>query len=109
MAKAHCRKSGLEVTLKLLVNQCGSEYECVKVLREIQLMKKLNKLGSPIKGPSNSSDCFAANLIEIICPKDNENKLTTSTHSESQLSDLSEELDDEDQSPRHNKTGFDLN
>ena len=39
-----CRRTETPVAIKLMQNFSKNDYDCVKLLREIQLMKKLNKL-----------------------------------------------------------------
>ena len=41
VSKAKCLKTGRIVALKIMENQTNTEYDTIKLLREIQLMKKL--------------------------------------------------------------------
>lgn len=40
------------------------EYEIIKLLRELQLMRNLNKLNVQFFG----NNCFVPKLVDIICP-----------------------------------------
>ena len=42
--KGVCKQTCREVALKIMVNQTDTEYDAIKVLREISLLKKLNNL-----------------------------------------------------------------
>ena len=46
VSKGLCKTTGKTVALKILVNQTTTEYDAIKVLRELQLMVRLNKLSS---------------------------------------------------------------
>ena len=39
--RGYCLTSGKIVALKILENQCSTEYDTIKVLREVKLLKKL--------------------------------------------------------------------
>ena len=61
--KGFCRNSGVQVAIKLIKNFTRYDYDCVKLVREIQLMKSLNELSE------ESGCCFVPELIDIIVPK----------------------------------------
>ena len=44
VAKARCLKSGKLVALKIMKNQTKNEYDLIKLLREIQLLRRLNEI-----------------------------------------------------------------
>ena len=44
VSKATCKKTGRTVAIKLMENQTSTEYDSIKLLREIQLMKQLNNM-----------------------------------------------------------------
>ena len=46
VSKAKCLESGKVVALKIMKNQPKMEYEVIKLLREIQLMSRLNSLNA---------------------------------------------------------------
>ena len=48
VSKAMCKETGRMVALKVMKNQSLTEYELIKLLREIQLMKKLNGLAEQL-------------------------------------------------------------
>ena len=64
-----------------MVNQDRSEYDCIRLIREIQLMKNLNQFTTRLLKQTNKptakhltsqssvSNVFVPQLIEIICPK----------------------------------------
>lgn len=43
VAKGYCYRNKCEVAIKKLTNFSSDEYDCLRVLREIQIMKKLNQ------------------------------------------------------------------
>lgn len=59
-----CRRTDTPVAIKLMQNFSKNDYECVKLLREIQLMKNLNKL------EHEGGFRFIPELIDVIVPKD---------------------------------------
>ena len=79
-----------------MVNQAKSEYDCVRILREIQIMKKLNESTTCLLKQTNKqtskptaknftnepivSNLFVPQLIDIICPK-NSNRVDESSPS----------------------------
>jgi len=46
VSKGLCKTTSKTVALKVLVNQTTTEYDAIKVLRELQLMVRLNKISS---------------------------------------------------------------
>lgn len=44
VSKGKCKKTGQIIALKILVNQTETEYDTIKVLREVMLLNKLNKI-----------------------------------------------------------------
>lgn len=44
VARGKCHKSGKEVALKVIHSETTTEYDMIKILREIQLMRKMNQL-----------------------------------------------------------------
>jgi len=70
VSKGICKNSGRQVALKMLVNQTKTTYNALRVLREIQIMLRLNEL-SRSYGASAHEGMFVPQLIEIITPKEN--------------------------------------
>ena len=71
VSKAMCLKTGRIVALKVMENQTNTEYDTIKLLREIQLMKRLQQLCAKIsKQETGEEVCnlFTPELIDIICP-----------------------------------------
>ena len=66
VSKATCKRTGKIVAIKLMDNQTNTEYDSIKLLREIQLMKQLNNIGKTISDKQKSP--FVTELIEIIFP-----------------------------------------
>jgi|TARA_B110001450_G_C17608203_1_gene476078 mitogen-activated protein kinase 1/3 len=60
--RGKCNMSGQEVAIKMVKSFRKYEYEMVKVLREIQIMKALTKM-------SPKSMSFFPKLLDIITPK----------------------------------------
>lgn len=44
VARGKCNKSGKEVALKVIHTETTTEYDMIKILREIQLMRKMNEV-----------------------------------------------------------------
>ena len=71
VSKAKCLKTGRIVALKIMENQTNTEYDTIKLLREIQLMRKLQQLCSKVSKQEiglESCNLFTPELIDIICP-----------------------------------------
>jgi mitogen-activated protein kinase 1/3 len=64
--KAKDLKTGENVALKVMKSQPKMEYEIIKLLRELQLMRALNKINGQFFADKN---CFVPKLIDIICPE----------------------------------------
>ena len=63
--KGKCKKTSREVAIKFIQNVCESDYDCVKVIREIQLLRKLTEI------PNN---VHTVELIDLLmCPKESNN------------------------------------
>lgn len=62
VVKAKCKATGEEVAIKMVRIIREYEYELVKVLREIQIMKALTKMSS------QSTRSFFPELLNIITP-----------------------------------------
>mmetsp|Transcript_19268 Transcript_19268/g.29555 ORF Transcript_19268/g.29555 Transcript_19268/m.29555 type:complete len:171 (+) Transcript_19268:145-657(+) len=58
--QAECKASGQVVAVKLIENYCKSEYTCVKVARELQLMKGLKD--------NKQAYLFIPEIIDVIQP-----------------------------------------
>ncbi len=48
VAKGKCRITNRVVALKIMIDQAKQEYDCMRVIREIQIMRKLNQLSSAL-------------------------------------------------------------
>ena len=64
VSKGKCKLSGKIVAIKIMENQTDSEYDSIKLVREIQLMRHLNKICKKI---DNKANTFIPELIDIIC------------------------------------------
>lgn len=62
--KAKNRLTEELVALKIMKSQPKMEYEIIKLLRELQLMRALNKLNVQFFG----NNCFVPKILDIICP-----------------------------------------
>lgn len=60
----YCRRTNTKVAIKMLKNIAKSSYDCVKLLREIQLMRKLHECQRAGEFE------FIPELIDVIVPKD---------------------------------------
>lgn len=80
VSKGLCIKTGKFVALKILEKQCNTEYDLIKVLREIQILKKLGDLCKKLLGQDQTwlnnnknqhiPSLFTPELIDIICLPD---------------------------------------
>ena len=77
-----CKLTGRAVALKIIEEHAKSAYGCIKILREIKIMKKLHKLssrlinrrGSHSHGGKTQTPSFLPELIDIIIPYFPDNK-----------------------------------
>ena len=66
VSKGKCKATGRTVALKIIEGSKNTEYDTIKLVREIQLMKRLNKVAKMYK----SDKChFVTELIDIIYPE----------------------------------------
>lgn len=70
VSKATCKNTGKPVALKIMKNQPKMEYEIIKLVRELKLMSRLNKINEEFFEGKN---CFVPKLIDIICPEPRSN------------------------------------
>jgi serine/threonine protein kinase len=63
--KAKDKKTEALVALKVMKSQPKMEYEIIKLLRELQLVRNLNKINVQFFG----NNCFVPKLVDIICPE----------------------------------------
>lgn len=64
VSQAKCKRTGRMVALKIMKSEATMEYEVIKLLREVQLMRRLNNLSNQFfKGHP-----FVPQLIDIITP-----------------------------------------
>jgi len=74
VTKAKCKETGKLVALKVMKNQTKTEYEIIKLLREIQLLRKMNEIYQKANkkiypnDPKSQENPFIPALIDIICP-----------------------------------------
>ena len=78
-----CKISGRTVALKIIEDHATTAYGCIKILREIKIMKKLHKLSSRLNnrrgshshgGKAKNTPSFVPELIDIITPYFPDNK-----------------------------------
>jgi mitogen-activated protein kinase 1/3 len=65
VSKAKCLDTGKTVALKVMQNNNSTEYEFIKLLREIKIMRGLNEILSESFTDHNP---FVPQLFDIICP-----------------------------------------
>lgn len=65
VSKGKCIKTGELVAIKILENIQNEEYDLIKVLREIQILRRLNYLQNLL---NVQKDSFVPKVFEIICP-----------------------------------------
>lgn len=61
--RATCRTRGIAVAIKLVQNFEQNDHACIKTIREIQLMRRLNELQQA------GGYAFFPELLDIIIPK----------------------------------------
>jgi len=64
VSKAKCLETGVIVALKVMQNKSSTEYEFIKLLREIKIMRGLDEILSD----SFTENPFVPRLLDIICP-----------------------------------------
>lgn len=64
VSKAKSLETGETVALKVMQNKSSTEYEFIKLLREIKIMRGLNEILSD----SFTENPFVPQLLDIICP-----------------------------------------
>ena len=69
VSKARCRETGRLVALKVMKNSQLTEYELIKLLREIQLMRRFNQILDQIDHEKSDGYPFVLELIDIITPE----------------------------------------
>ena len=75
VSKAKCKTTGRVVALKVMENQTDTEYDTIKLVREIQLMRRLNQICKKFEGASQ----FIPELIDVICPDSEPTKYASYT------------------------------
>jgi serine/threonine protein kinase len=65
VSKAKCLETGKTVALKVMQNNNSTEYEFIKLLREIKIMRGLNDI---LSDSFNDHNPFVPQLLDIICP-----------------------------------------
>jgi len=70
VTKAKCRRTGRDVALKVMQQQSQTEYEIIKLLREIQILRRLNEITYELQRNEKNKCSFVPELIEIICPEE---------------------------------------
>lgn len=74
VTKAKCKRTGREVALKVMQQQSQTEYEIIKLLREIQILRRLNEITYELQRNEKNKTSFIPELFEIICPEESPSK-----------------------------------
>ena len=70
MVKGICRVTGVAVAIKLIDDFASYEYDCVKVYREIKILRAVHA------NSKNGVCCFVPEIIDVIIPEgEDETKL----------------------------------
>lgn len=69
VSQGKCKKTGRTVALKIMKNQAVMEYEIIKLLRELQIMRQLNIVSDQFFGKDTNP--FVPELIDVITPETN--------------------------------------
>lgn len=65
VSKGKCLKTGELVAIKIVENHDNTEYDIIKVIREILILRRLNYLQNML---GVKKDCFVPKVYDIICP-----------------------------------------
>ena len=98
VSKAKCRITGQLVAIKIMENHTDTEYDTIKILREVLIMKKMNNICREISS-KRCMGSFIPQLIDLICLTVDRNYAgpgqgTTSPTRESNSSDSDDEVPD---------------
>lgn len=66
VSKARCRTSGVLVAVKVMENQAETEYDTIKILREVQIMNRMNEICEQV-GSKKIVGSFIPQLVDLIC------------------------------------------
>ena len=95
VSQGKCKKTGRIVAMKIMKNQATMEYEIIKLLRELQIMRRLNIVSDKYFGKGTHP--FVPELIDIITPessiKMSSNKGSTTIDQFRELQSKSPEMD----------------
>ena len=62
VVKAQCRSLGVTVAIKHLTDFIQYDYDCLKILREIQLLKQIHATAKA------GACCFIPELLDVVVP-----------------------------------------
>lgn len=88
VTKAKCKRTGRDVALKVMQQQSQTEYEIIKLLREIQILRRLNEITYELQRNEKNKCSFVPELIEIICPEETNSKKRSKGQSQQKQYDL---------------------
>ena len=66
VSQAKCKVTGKTVAMKIMKSEAVMEYEIIKLLREVQIMRRLNHISNKYFGAGTHP--FVPELIDIITP-----------------------------------------
>ena len=66
VSQGKCKTTGRTVALKIMKSEAVMEYEIIKLLREVQIMRRLNHISNKYFG--SGTHPFIPELIDIITP-----------------------------------------
>ena len=66
VSQAKCKVTGKTVAMKIMKSEAVMEYEIIKLLREVQIMRRLNHISNKYFGAGTHP--FIPELIDIITP-----------------------------------------
>ena len=76
VSQGKCKTTGRIVAMKIMKSEAVMEYEIIKLLREVQIMRRLNHISNKYFG--SGAHPFIPELIDIITPSSNFKGMTTS-------------------------------
>ena len=71
VTRGKCKKTGRQVAIKIMQHQTDSEYDTIKLVREVQLMRRLLDVNRKIgmhRDDQGNSNSFIPEVLDVICP-----------------------------------------
>ena len=86
VSQAKCKVTGKTVAMKIMKSEAVMEYEIIKLLREVQIMRRLNHISNKYFGAGTHP--FIPELIDIITPTGSRGMQTSKSLTSNSLSGI---------------------